>query len=352
LKKHNFKVNIVTTNLKNHSENLNENNLFKSYKGSKIYRLHRFLGKKLLGIDIVHSNIFLNSIIEKSNLVHIHDFRTSLNLQVLKIALQKSVPIIIQPHGSIPLIHINEGKTLFYYFKYFLDFIYKRKYFHKINGIISVTKKEYNLARHYFSNSSKQLLLPNVVQKCDFNHKFMMKKNPIKLGFIGRLNYNKGLHNFLNILTQKFEFQLIIHGPIEKPAYKKKLNTIIDQRALANNVEFKLPIITQRSKDDFFHDIDILIIPSYREEYPTVLLEAIAHKKIIYSTNNSELSKSLIQNEAILFLDLDKEFSDQILDYSEYKLILENLNKFQMQMFSEHQYITKLKQFYELHSQN
>ncbi len=104
-----------------------------------------------------------------------------------------------------------------------------------------------------------------------------------RFGFIGRVNSRKGIDHLiqaLSILKNELGekgFSIDVAGNFESKAYEKHVDEMITRYSLKNNINL-LGFITQKTK--FYHDIDVLIIPSLltlRETCPLVAFEAMSH---------------------------------------------------------------------------
>ena len=161
-------------------------------------------------------------------------------------------------------------------------------------------------------------------------------KECINIGFMGRVNKNKGIEDLLDVYENlnKDRYNLFIAGSCED-TYLKKLNERFDLK----NVTF-LGYVS--NKEEFFSNIDIFVFPSYSEGLGLVLLESMSYSKICisrdvapmnsilnkdsgYLFNNNEELKSIILDCGHLFkkdlLPLNKKLSNQ------YNLLNEKYNK-------------------------
>lgn len=108
----------------------------------------------------------------------------------------------------------------------------------------------------------------------------------IRLIFIGSLDRRKGVLDLIEALNgiSHLDFTLNVAGSFiddttQKEAYKK-----INDYKLDNNIKF-LGYVTGNEKEELMRSSDILILPSYGEGMPVVLLEAFSHGLAIITTN-------------------------------------------------------------------
>ena len=111
----------------------------------------------------------------------------------------------------------------------------------------------------------------------------LSEKNIVTLGVIGRLDKVKGFYHVIHAMKKLTEisdkkFILKIAGAGYQEAFLRKL---AKKLAVENSVEFCGWISDKKS---FFNSIDIFILPSERETFGLVLLEAMKFRKPIIST--------------------------------------------------------------------
>ena len=146
-------------------------------------------------------------------------------------------------------------------------------------------------------------------------------KESINIGFMGRVNKNKGVEDLLDVFEDLSEdrYNLFIAGS-GKEAYLKKLN----ERYELKNVNF-LGYVSNKEK--FFSNIDIFVFPSYSEGLGLALLESMSYSKICISRNVAPMNSILIQDSGYLFHN-NEELKSIILDCGHlFKVDILSLNK-------------------------
>jgi glycosyltransferase involved in cell wall biosynthesis len=161
-------------------------------------------------------------------------------------------------------------------------------------------------------------------------------KEYINIGFMGRVNKNKGIEDLLDVFEDLSEdrYNLFIAGS-SREAYLQKLN----DRYELKNVNF-LGYIS--NKEEFFSNIDIFVFPSYSEGLGLALLESMSYSKICISRNVAPMNSILNQDSGYLFhnneelksiiLDCGHLFKEDILSLNkklsnQYNLLNEKYNK-------------------------
>ena len=109
-----------------------------------------------------------------------------------------------------------------------------------------------------------------------FNIRVPLGAREIRIGYIGRFSEEKGILNYLNallILSKKhpnYKFLIGGNGVLENVV----LN-FIQRNGLGNRVEF-VGWIPHEALPDYLNKLQLIVLPSYTEGLPNVMLEAMA----------------------------------------------------------------------------
>lgn len=124
------------------------------------------------------------------------------------------------------------------------------------------------------------------------------RKYPTKVNnflFLGQLNKEKGVWELVNavkeLVKKNNDFKLFIGGDGKE---KTKLENFIRINKLEKNIIYQGRILRQ-NKDTFFAQGECLVLPSYSEGFPLVIIEATKYKKIILVTDVSDI-KQIFKN--------------------------------------------------------
>jgi glycosyltransferase involved in cell wall biosynthesis len=111
------------------------------------------------------------------------------------------------------------------------------------------------------------------------------RSSTLRIGILGTVDKNKGQLVALNalalVIARGMDVQLIVAGAEVDSSYSLKLRNFVVENKLENRVVF-LGMID--SIDSFFLSIDVLLVCSYDEVFPTVILEAMRERKLVVAT--------------------------------------------------------------------
>ena len=257
----------------------------------------KFSNKKLLG------NAYdLSKIIKKENvkIVHAHDNTASLVSYIAKKVFKSKIKVISHIHNCYPFLKedgINKK----------LDKYLRNKYDFNITCGKIVTDF-YKENTDYF-NEEKNLTLSNAmdidyitnVNQKDIDEivkKYNIPKNKNILGFIGRLDEQKGIIPFIKELAKhkdKFNDSVILL--VGSGSQEDEVKSLIKELDLES-----LFILTgfQEKVNIFYPIIDVFFLPSLYEGLPMVLLEAMAFKKPVVSMNVGSISEVINKDTGVL----------------------------------------------------
>jgi glycosyltransferase involved in cell wall biosynthesis len=190
---------------------------------------------------------------------------------------------------SIIITHGNRAVSLtkiFIPIKKILSVLHNNKIntIKKCINIIIVNKQLKQLIKG--QNKSQNITyIPNMITIPSSNDKPYSKEvnKTLTIGSLGRLIYDKAIEDFIMALSSlhqqgiSFEVKIAGDGP-----EKSRLIQLVNHLQLENYVEF---LGWVNNKDTFFNQIDIFCLPSRRESFGIVLLEALARHIPIACTN-------------------------------------------------------------------
>lgn len=130
-------------------------------------------------------------------------------------------------------------------------------------------------------------------------------KDKTVVGFVGRMTKDKGiteLINSLDYLNDYEDFLLLLIGPFDE-------RDVLDDNIITKiKTHPKIKYLGEvKNTAHYYNQMDIFILPSYREGFPTVNLEAAASSLPIITTRSTGCIDSIIENETGIFTEIDSE---------------------------------------------
>jgi glycosyltransferase involved in cell wall biosynthesis len=108
----------------------------------------------------------------------------------------------------------------------------------------------------------------------------------LTIGIVGGIQPNKGQHVALDALAnlafeREVPVRLRFFGEVEDAAYRQRIGEQIDRLNLARIVEFCGSVA---DRDEIYGHLDILVLASFDEAFPRVLLEGFAYSRPVVAS--------------------------------------------------------------------
>jgi glycosyltransferase involved in cell wall biosynthesis len=216
----------------------------------------------------------MNELIKESgwaDVVHVHGGFFFTTLQTILLRIFKQIPVIVHVHESLDYSNISSSTIEFK--KNLWDPTIQTWILNNSDVIASVSKKNIKIIRDRLGIREKPIYwIPNAIDTRAFQPKVCKVFRGI-VGFVGRLVYWKGIESFLSsarIVLQKdsgAKFIIIGGGPL-----LRRLKEIYRNERRIRFIGYIPPQLISHALDS----IDILVSPSYLENVPTILLQAMA----------------------------------------------------------------------------
>jgi len=243
------------------------------------FTVHRLLAGPEVGIIPLIPSLFPTIIKMKFDVFHAHDYCTFSSFYSVVASRAKRTPFILTQHNDqLPPKAVN---ALLYLFDSYTLGRYILSHARKI--IALNTSIEAHLVA-MGADENKIEIIPNAVDTGLFspNRKNLLEKKwgfsrPVIL-FVGRLVDDKGvkylLQAFSNVVREIPSAKLVIVGKGPKEKELKNLRKKLD----LNNVFF-LGAVENRLMPNIYVGCDVLVLPSIREPFGNVVIEAMAAGK-------------------------------------------------------------------------
>ena len=270
----------------------------------------------------------LSLLINKFDIIHIHNIFSIHYMFVLWIAAKFGIPYIISSHGNLndwSMKNKKLSKKIYLYL--FKGIIYNSRAFHVLN------KFEKNEVSHYLDISKLRFLsLPNFIDAPKIGMK--IKNTEFKVLFFGRLTDKKGIFELLKIIRlfktnniQNIKFVFV--GPKEKKYHQDFVNKI-NSYQIDKYIEIKEEISDELSKKELFETSDIFVLPSKDEADSISIKEALIFGKSLVISSNCKFEVSSETNEFINKIKIfnEVEYYNAIMNfYNNQEKLCENVKK-------------------------
>jgi len=242
------------------------------------------------------------------------------------LSLMRSIPLLVNPdckiihlhfskHGSIlrkstfiflakiffkkTILHMHGADFFQAYGKYHplvKRFVFKL--FNQADLVIVLSerrKKEYS----QFVRPEKIAVIPNFID-LPRERKKETKGEEAKIITLGRLGERKGTDDLIRALKKmgKFPFYAELAGDGDLERYKK----LILELQLEGQVKIK-GWVAKEAKRKLLEEADIFVLPSYHEDLPVAILEAMAHYLPVVSTNVAGITEVVKDGESGYLVD-------------------------------------------------
>jgi glycosyltransferase involved in cell wall biosynthesis len=279
LVKRGHRVTVATTDaLDNKNRIKKSQETIENIKIIRFKNLSNFLAKNCNGFLPINFFFWAKNNIKNFEIVHCHDFFTLQNIITAYFCKKYNVPFIVQPHGTLSPIRQNaKFKNLK---KLFLN-LFKNVLTNSKN-IIALTKNEKNEIIQINQKLEKKIkVIPNGIEIAEFQNikkinlykKYKIPEKNKIIGYIGRIQYIKGLDISLEILAslkKKLDFTYLIIGPDE--GEKNNLEKKIKKLNLEKNVLFT-GILEGDEKLETIKSCNLFLFTSRSEGLPMTILE-------------------------------------------------------------------------------
>lgn len=333
-------------------------------KGSKVIakeketinkiKIRRFPARKLIGESFMFWTYEKNAIELEPDIIIVHNYRHLHTTKALSVRNKlkeqgKSCKIFLVTHA--PFVKKGTTRTKFEdTIVEIYDSTIGKKTINKFDRIITISDWENNALKKLQVKPDKIIKISNFLPSSFFKEKKIAKyRNRKTLLFLGRITPVKNIEILLDAIKD-LDINLKIVGFPEKE-YLNKLKLKIQTENI-KNVIFEKPIYNLYKKIKLIDSIDIFILPSNRESFGQVIIEALARGKIVISSD-TDGGKEIIKDKTNGFL-FDIGNSSQLCDKIKLALKMSNSQKTKIKNaaiktakeYSAEKSITKLEELF------
>ena len=273
-------VTVYCTNLLNKRQKIESGTFERNIDGIRVVYLdtenfHWWPGT-LGPIWIPELSLYLDQNIQQFDVVHLNGYRSPLMLALAQAAKSANIPIVTQPHGTLPAISNS------FILKRTYDRLFGRKELEGISCLIALQENEKKLALEKGIPEDVIEVIPNGIDLSElddlpemgvFRRQYHIQADQPVILFLGRINKIKGT----DMLIEAFESldnpkaRLIIAGPDD--GQLEEVKQLIKKYRLESAVTLTGMLSGQEVKSAF-RDSDLFVLPSRADAFPTTIMES------------------------------------------------------------------------------
>lgn len=233
--------------------------------------------------------------LEICDVLHIHEFRSTLTIPAARLAREMSLPYVLSPHGGLRHLGKHLAKRTF-------DRLWGESILDHAAAVLVLSSQERADALSFRVHESRIFHLPNALDVSGyaamprpdaFRKRWNLTAAKIIL-FLGRLNRIKGIdvliEAFLSLRQQRKDVQLVLAGPDDgEGRHIPKRNDIL-----------KTGYLDQPEKLEALSAADVVVLPSRSEASPVVLFEALLCRRPVIVSSACELPMTPPETHGVL----------------------------------------------------
>jgi glycosyltransferase involved in cell wall biosynthesis len=232
------------------------------------------------------------------DIIHLHNYRTFLNVCVSWLARRAKVPYVLQAHGS--MLIARHKKLL----KQMDDIVWSKSIMHQADKLIAVSNIEVKQYEDMGNSRDRIVTVPNGIDveefrilppRGEFRKQYNIKPDEKIVLYLGRIHEIKGLELLAKAFARlnRQDTTLVITGYDD--GYKSKFTALTEELGIACRILYtgaaygidKLRIYT---------DADVYVLPSRYEIFGITVLEALACGTPVIVTDRCGL-KDIVHDE-------------------------------------------------------
>lgn len=224
-------------------------------------------------------------------IIHIHAWWNLVSVLACILARLKKVPVVLSPRGTLSRYSFSNKHTSVKKWMHLLagKKLLKNCYFH-------VTSKQEKQEIIHLIHPKRIKVIPNFISFPEpLKLALTQKKHVLKLLFLSRIEAKKGLEILLEGLAGiSVPYQLTIAGTGE-PEYIDFLQKIVAKRSMLAFVNW-IGFQDHESKFRVLQEHDLLVLPSFNENFGNVVIESLAVGTAVLISNQVGLAEYVNQN--------------------------------------------------------
>ena len=225
------------------------------------------------------------------DVVHIHAWWNLVSVLACRAAIKQGVPVVVSPRGTLSNYSFNNRNSL------------PKTLIHKLLGKTLLQKSYIHATSDREAKAMESLIgpkkifdIPNFVdlpavmpQVSEGKHKHL------RLLFLSRIDEKKGLELLFHALRDiSMSWRLTIAGDGDKE-YVNSLKALAEQNGLTPCIHWIG--FQKENKFNVLREHDVLVLPSYDENFGNVVIESLAMGTAVLVSRNVGLASYVEQNE-------------------------------------------------------
>ncbi len=300
--------------------------------------LQSYLARELTNFDVIHLN----------------GYRNLMLLPVAQMAEKKGIPLVMQPHGAMPVI-VNT-----FLLKRIYDRFLGQKELRSLNALIALQESERQQALQLGVPAERIEIIPNGLnytgaevkpEKGAFRRQYHLDSQKPLILFLGRINRKKGADMLVQAFAQMdrgIDAQLAIVGPDD--GQLREVEALVRQYGLEERVV--LPgLLAGNAVAEAFQDADLFVLPCRADTFPVTMMEACQAGTPMVITDRCEIAH-LVKDRVADVVPFDAaEFAGAmtrlLTDPERYKEFKSNAPQVMADTFSVQAVVDKLEALYQ-----
>jgi len=218
---------------------------------------------------------YLQRELDTFDVIHLNGYRNLMNIPVAKVAWKNNKPLLMQPHGAMPIV-INS-----FWVKRFYDRILGGKELRAVTALVALQESEKQAAILHGVLSSRIEIIPNgldinkyaLPERGRFRKKNNLPADAPLILFLGRINRIKGADMLVEAFA-KLELANIYLAIVgSDDGQLEEVTALIDKYNLEDRIVLT-GLLSGDAVNEAYADASLFVLPSRADAFPTTIMEA------------------------------------------------------------------------------
>lgn len=223
--------------------------------------------------------------IKNYHFIHIHGLWDPFIFFVAKIASKNLIPYAINTHGMLEKWSLEEKaikKKIAWYF-------YQKKILLNAYSIIVASRKEFSAVKSLGFKSNVDYI-PYIIRQSKYVSSIKKKNDEVNFLFLSRLHKKKGIEDLIDAFSEiknlNWNLKIVGSSGYKNHDYENKLKLKVNYYKLEKKIKF-FGNLNGKKKNQMYKSSDILILPTYSENFGLVVAEALNFSIPVITTNKT-----------------------------------------------------------------